>query len=270
MKHASWQMQSVRVLGGFIALSLLLTPDIAAAVNISAGSVNAAAGQSATVPIAMNLGSANVEFFGVTFTVVPQEGASAITGKLTYQAATPPGAPQLTSNSVPGTFAMGYVTGISPPLTGTLVVGTLTVPIPAGATGSYEVQLSRISAGDSSGNRITLLGQNGMITVRPKPTPTNTQMPTLTPTKTPTSTPTNTPTHTPTQTPTRTPTPTPPCVGACDGDGAVTVSNLLAMVNIALGNANVSTCRAGDANHDSKVTVDEILSAVNNALHGCL
>ena len=69
-------MQSVRVLGGFITLSLLLTPDIAAAVNISAGSVNAAAGQSATVPIAMSLGSADVEVFGVTFTLVPQEGAS--------------------------------------------------------------------------------------------------------------------------------------------------------------------------------------------------
>ena len=41
------------------------------------------------------------------------------------------------------------------------------------------------------------------------------------------------------------------------------------MVNIALGNANVSTCLAGDANHDGQITVDEILTAVNNALNGC-
>jgi hypothetical protein len=44
---------------------------------------------------------------------------------------------------------------------------------------------------------------------------------------------------------------------------------ILALVNIALGNANVSTCQAGDANHDGNITVDEILTAVNNALNGC-
>jgi hypothetical protein len=41
------------------------------------------------------------------------------------------------------------------------------------------------------------------------------------------------------------------------------------MVNIALGNADVSTCAAGDANADGQITVDEILTAVNNALQGC-
>jgi hypothetical protein len=28
-------------------------------------------------------------------------------------------------------------------------------------------------------------------------------------------------------------------------------------------------CEAGDANHDDQITVDEILTAVNNALNGC-
>ena len=41
------------------------------------------------------------------------------------------------------------------------------------------------------------------------------------------------------------------------------------MVNIALGNAGVSTCMAGDANHDGQITIDEILTAVSNALIGC-
>jgi len=41
------------------------------------------------------------------------------------------------------------------------------------------------------------------------------------------------------------------------------------MVNIALGNALPLTCDAADSNHDGQVTVDEILSAVNNALNGC-
>ncbi|HEX7408844.1 MAG TPA: hypothetical protein VF515_14510 [Candidatus Binatia bacterium] len=41
------------------------------------------------------------------------------------------------------------------------------------------------------------------------------------------------------------------------------------MVNIALGNTPLLNCEAGDANHDGQITVDEILTAVNNALNGC-
>jgi hypothetical protein len=41
------------------------------------------------------------------------------------------------------------------------------------------------------------------------------------------------------------------------------------MVNIALGNANVSACLAGDANHDDEITINEILAAVTKALNGC-
>jgi hypothetical protein len=29
-------------------------------------------------------------------------------------------------------------------------------------------------------------------------------------------------------------------------------------------------CEAADANHDNQITVDEILTAVSNALNGCL
>ncbi len=59
------------------------------------------------------------------------------------------------------------------------------------------------------------------------------------------------------------------CAGDCNGDGQVTVDEILAMVNIALGNADVMGCSAGDANGDGQITVDEILTAVNNALNGC-
>jgi hypothetical protein len=59
------------------------------------------------------------------------------------------------------------------------------------------------------------------------------------------------------------------CVGDCNNSNDVTVDELLTMVNIALGNADVSTCLNGDANHDSMITIDEILTAVNNALNGC-
>jgi hypothetical protein len=42
------------------------------------------------------------------------------------------------------------------------------------------------------------------------------------------------------------------------------------MVNIALDTVDVSQCDAGDLNHDGVISVDEILTAVNVALQGCL
>jgi len=59
------------------------------------------------------------------------------------------------------------------------------------------------------------------------------------------------------------------CVGDCHGSGEVTISELLTVVNIALGHVNVTACPAGDANHDGAITINEILRAVNNALNVC-
>jgi hypothetical protein len=59
------------------------------------------------------------------------------------------------------------------------------------------------------------------------------------------------------------------CVGDCNLDGEVTVNELLRMVNIALGDAPVDTCEAGDSSHDQVVTINEILQAVSKALTGC-
>lgn len=84
----------------------------------------------------------------------------------------------------------------------------------------------------------------------------------------------NLPTHTPTP-PAPTPTATATeasgttCVGDCNGDGQVTVDEVVTGVNIALGVVPASACAAFDGNGDGTVTVDEILQAVNNALNGC-
>jgi hypothetical protein len=253
-----------------LGLVAALSSQAKAQATLSAGSVNVQAGQTAAVPITINLGNANVAFFGATFTVMPQGGAPAIAGKLTYQAATPPGAPEITNNSVPESLAIGYLSGISPPLTGTVVVGTLIVPIPAAATGTYQVQLSKISTGDSFGNRVMVAGQGGTITVRPAPIPTNTPPATATPTRTvtPTRTPTSTLTHTPTHTPTPTPTSTPPCVGDCGSTHTVVVTDILTLVNIALGTTQPSLCLHGVPS-GAEVNVALIIQAVNNALNGC-
>jgi YVTN family beta-propeller protein len=70
--------------------------------------------------------------------------------------------------------------------------------------------------------------------------------------------------------PTRTPTPTVArCSGDCEGDGVVTIADLLKLVNISLGIRPVSDCLSGDVDGDGKITIDEVLRAVNAALSGC-
>ncbi|MGD9765682.1 MAG: choice-of-anchor Q domain-containing protein [Candidatus Binatia bacterium] len=75
-------------------------------------------------------------------------------------------------------------------------------------------------------------------------------------------------------TPTLTPTPTPratstACVGDCNGDGVVTVDEIVLMINIALNLLPASACLSGDADQSGTITVDEIITAIDNALNGC-
>ncbi len=59
------------------------------------------------------------------------------------------------------------------------------------------------------------------------------------------------------------------CGGDCGGDGEVTVDEVLTLVNIALGNVDISGCTAGDLSGEGEITVDEIITAVQHALDGC-
>jgi len=67
------------------------------------------------------------------------------------------------------------------------------------------------------------------------------------------------------------PTPTPGvvCAGDCDGDGSVSVAELIRAVNIALGTLDVSQCTAVDGDGDGAVAINELIAAVNSALDGC-
>ncbi len=97
------------------------------------------------------------------------------------------------------------------------------------------------------------------------PTPSPTEQPTAPPTAT--EPPTATPTHT--HTPTETVPPNETCDGDCDGDGAVSIAELIRGVNIALGSLEVGECPAFDINDDGMVSINELISAVNDALNGC-
>ena len=59
------------------------------------------------------------------------------------------------------------------------------------------------------------------------------------------------------------------CAGDCNGNGHVTVDELVTLARIALGVAPLSACHPGDTNSDGRITVDEIVAAVNADLRGC-
>jgi hypothetical protein len=59
------------------------------------------------------------------------------------------------------------------------------------------------------------------------------------------------------------------CIGDCNGDGEVTVNEVVVAVNIALGVFDVGQCPNADRDGDGEVTIDELLVGVNDALNGC-
>jgi len=74
---------------------------------------------------------------------------------------------------------------------------------------------------------------------------------------------------TPSATPTATPTATPhsACPGDCNGDGIVTIAEIVSCVSAALGTGPV--CAAADLDDDGKIEIGEIIAAVNSVLSGC-
>jgi hypothetical protein len=78
---------------------------------------------------------------------------------------------------------------------------------------------------------------------------------------------------------TPTPTPTPralaagldvlPCVGDCDGDDEVSVSELILGVGMALGEDTIDECPAFDFTPDDRIMIDELLLSVAASSEGC-
>lgn len=58
------------------------------------------------------------------------------------------------------------------------------------------------------------------------------------------------------------------CVGDCNGDGSVSISELILGVDIALGAVPISSCRAF-ATANGRVSVTQLVEGVANALDGC-
>jgi hypothetical protein len=166
--------------------------------------------------------------------------------------------------------------------------------------GSYPLPLERLFAGDTDGTLLLGVGGvGGMLLVDPNaPTPSSTASATPTPTatlrRTATATPSRTASASPTAAPTGTappsptpssaPSPSPPastptatpthpvvpdCPGDCNGDGQIVVAELVQAIGIANGDLPREGCRLLDLNGDGAVSINEVLSAVANALNGC-
>ncbi|MDX2166560.1 MAG: M4 family metallopeptidase [Deltaproteobacteria bacterium] len=59
------------------------------------------------------------------------------------------------------------------------------------------------------------------------------------------------------------------CAGDCNGDGQITIDELVRGVSIALGSSAASACPALDTNGDGEIAINELIGAVNAALDGC-
>lgn len=59
------------------------------------------------------------------------------------------------------------------------------------------------------------------------------------------------------------------CPGDCNGDGVITIDEVVSGINIALGVTPLSQCSGLDVNGDGLITVDELLEAVSRVLNGC-
>lgn len=73
-------------------------------------------------------------------------------------------------------------------------------------------------------------------------------------------------------TPTASPSPSPPppsCIGDCNGDGVVSVDEVVKLIVIALGRVEVAACLSGDGDASGSIEVDEIVTALQRSLNGC-
>ena len=82
--------------------------------------------------------------------------------------------------------------------------------------------------------------------------------------------PTPTASATPSATPSASPTPIrPACTGDCNGDSRVAIDELITAVRIALGDLPASACSAVDADASGSVAIGELIAAVTRSLTGC-
>jgi hypothetical protein len=65
------------------------------------------------------------------------------------------------------------------------------------------------------------------------------------------------------------------CTGDCNGDGVVSIGEVVKCINMFLGQPLCSTtdpaanCPVADVNNDGQVSIGEIMQCINNLVGGC-
>jgi len=117
-------------------------------VEFSAGDIQGSAGQVIQIPInATILGGYPLRLLLLNLTVVPLDGSPALTTPVQFTQTAPLGAPYMTDARGAGNFSAAWLNSASNGVTGTVTLGTLTVTIPAGASGNaaYAVHFDHAS-----------------------------------------------------------------------------------------------------------------------------
>ena len=118
-------------------------------VSFSAGDAIVSAGQTVQIPIYANvLGSYPLRVLGLNLTVEPLDGSPAITQQVTFAPVAALGNPTITESKNPANYTGGWLNSSIAGLSGNALIGTLTVPIPAGASSSaaYAIHFDHASA----------------------------------------------------------------------------------------------------------------------------
>ena len=125
------------------------TATVSPQVNFTAGDVQGSAGQGVQVPISATIfGNYPLRILMLNLTVEPLDGSPAITTPVQFTQAAPLGTPYLTDSTGAGNFSAVWLNSTNAGLTGTSVIGTLTVTIPTNATSSsaYAIHFDHASA----------------------------------------------------------------------------------------------------------------------------
>lgn len=149
--------------------------------------------------------------------------------------------------------------------------------LPNGVIGAYQVSFRLSATGFTDSPIYTLMITNGEPSATPTATATTSVTEAATATLTATSNATDPPTPiatamaSPTATASATPTHTiapPACPGDCDGNGAVSIAELIRAVGLASRGGTVG-CAAADVDGDGSIAINELIRAVRSALEGC-
>lgn len=163
---------SPRPRGNLVAQDVSTPADVSS-VTFSAGEIVSGAGQTLNIPITARVsGSAALKVLMLNLSVVPLEGAPAITAPVQFTASGLLGSPSVSQQRGTGNYSAAWLDNGVAGLSGDALVGTLVVTLPpgAGANAAYAVRFDHASASPTGLGTVPALREAGLITTRTRHT----------------------------------------------------------------------------------------------------